>query len=170
MKTNILTFLAVLVAAWGAVTDLRTHKIYNRLTGPSILAGIVLHVFFWGIRGFFNSLLGLLLGVCCTVFWVLGMLKAGDIKLYIAVGALGGWKFCGYTIIFSVLIGGIVSVILMLSRKSGRASLKRLWKYFIFLGYTKKFSMYHPEESHAYFSFGSCIFAGSLAACSMLLR
>lgn len=160
---------AVLAAGWGAVTDLRSHKIYNHLTQPAILAGIILNMLIGGIGGLADSFLGFLLGGVCMAFWMLGMLKAGDVKLYMAVGALGGWQFCGYTIIFSILIGGIAGAGIMILRKSGRRALKRLWLYFLQLVYTRQFYAYRPEERNAYFSFGCCIFGGSLFSLYVLL-
>ena len=155
---------AVLVAGWGAVTDLHHHKIYNKLTMPTIWLGILLNLLFYGISGCKSSLLGILLGMACILFWMSGVLKAGDVKLYMAVGALAGGRFCGYTIMFSVLIGGAVAVVLMMVRKSGRAYGRRLWIYLMHLIYTRQFHRYTPEEQNAYFSFGCCIFAGTLAA------
>ena len=164
MKINfpILYITTILVAGWGAVTDLRFGKIYNRLTMPSILVGIFLNLILNGINGLFNSLLGIILGMTCILFWILGMLKAGDVKLYMAIGALGGWKFCGYTIISSILVGGIVAFIVMIVRKDGFALLRRIWIYLLNLFYTRRFYPYQPEEKSAYFSFGGCIFAGVL--------
>lgn len=164
MKVLVWHMAAVFAAGWGAVTDLKVHKIYNYLTMPSIAVGMLMHLSAEGPGGLMDSLLGLGAGIFCMLFWFLGMLKAGDVKLYMAVGALGGWKFCGYTIFYSILIGGIAALGIMLIRKSGRASLKRLWIYVLNLAYTKQFQPYRPEEKHAYFSFGSCIFAGTLAA------
>ena len=155
---------AVLVAGWGAVTDLRHHKIYNKLTISAMIAGILFHVCFYGIRGCQSSLLGILPGMACILFWLSGMLKAGDIKLYMAVGALAGWGFCGYTLVSTVLSGGVLAAVLMVVRKNGRVAGRRLWIYLMNLIYTRQFHRYRPEEPKSYFSFGCCIFAGTLVA------
>lgn len=88
---------AVLAAGCGACTDLKYHKIYNKLTMPSILTGMICHLIFGGLL---SSILGILLGFLTILFCGISMLKAGDVKLYMAVGALAGWKFCGYTKFF----------------------------------------------------------------------
>lgn len=160
-----LTYLAaVLAAGIGAYTDLKDHKIYNKLTMPSILLGMVCHLLTGGLRGLAGSLLGILAGLVFAVFWILGMLKAGDVKLYMVVGAIAGWRFCGYTMVFSVLIGGIAAFFFMVARKTWRVSWKRLREYLFCLWVTRRFVPYEPEEESAYFSFGACIFAGTLAA------
>lgn len=160
----ITSLAAVWTAACGAATDLKSHKIYNKLTIPAAAAGFAVNLALGGPRGLGNSFLGLLLGGFMMVFWLLGMLKAGDVKLYMAVGAIAGWKFCGYTILYSILAGGLVAVILMAIRKNGRESLKRLRIYMVNLIYTRKFETYRPSGQSGYFSFGCCILAGTLAA------
>ena len=45
----IMSLLAVLLAGCGAWTDLNDHKIYNRLTLPSVLIGMTLNLLFGGL-------------------------------------------------------------------------------------------------------------------------
>lgn len=162
---NLLIYLAViLVTGIGAYMDLKNHKIYNKLTMPSILLGMAYHLLTGGLKGLAGSLIGVLVGFTFAIFWILGMLKAGDVKLYMAVGAIAGWRFCGYTMIGSVLIGGIAAFFFLITRKMWRASWQRLKDYLICLLVTRRFVPYRPEEQNAYFSFGTCIFAGALAA------
>ena len=92
------------------------------------------------------------------------MLKAGDVKLYMALGAFGGWKFCACTMIMSVLAGGAAASVLMVVRKTGRTAFRRLKLYVINLIYTKQFRPYQPEDQNSYFSFGCCILAGALVS------
>lgn len=161
---------AIAVAGMGAYTDLKYHKIYNKLTMRSLLAGLVYHLATGGMRGLSGSLLGIVAGSVFGFFWILGMLKAGDVKLYMAVGAVAGWRFCVGTMVFSVLIGGIVASFFMIARKTWKDSCKRLKAYLFHLLYTRRFSSYQPEEQSVYFSFGACIFAGTLAAAWYLGR
>lgn len=161
-SNQVMDLFMILVTGIGAYTDIKYHKIYNGLTNSAMLVGIGYHVWAGGLGGLLHSLSGILIGFSFAAFWILGMLKAGDIKLYMAVGALAGWRFCGYVMITSVLIGGAVAAFLMTIRKTGRTSLKRLKEYLLHLLYMKRFFMYQPEEKNAYFSFGCCIFAGAL--------
>lgn len=165
MKYILVLYLAaVITAGYGAFTDLKSHKIYNKLTMPVIASGLLLNIILGGIHGLGDSLLGLFLGFSFLFLWLLGMLKAGDVKLYMAVGALAGWRFCGYTMIYSILLGGAAALGLMVRRKSGCASLYRVKIYLSNLIYSRQFRRYEPEESSGYFSFGCCIFAGTLFA------
>lgn len=158
----ILCLAANIASAVGAYTDIREHKIYNKMTIPVIGLGILLNLFFFGFDGLINSFSGLFVGLLFSLFWIIGMLKAGDIKLYMAVGALCGWRFCSQTMISSVLVGGAAAAVLMLFRKSGSAAIQRLKNYFLNLLYTKEFKAYQPEGEDMYFSFGCCILAGTL--------
>lgn len=164
IRIPVLYLAAVLAAGYGAFTDIKDHKIYNKLTLLLIPAGFLTNLLLYGISGLKNSLGGFLLGISFVLFWLMGMLKAGDIKLYMAIGALAGWRFCGTVLVASIFVGGIASVCVMMVRKSGKASLKRLGIYLVNLFYTRQFHMYQPEEENAYFSFGCCIFAGTLVA------
>lgn len=159
---HILQLSAVLLTGYGAFTDLRYHKIYNKQTMSGIVMGLLLHMILGGTEGVMDSLLGLLLGSSFILIWILGMLKAGDVKLYMAIGALAGWRFCGYTMIYSILFGGVAAAFVMICRKSGKESFVRVKTYLMNLIYMKQLQRYRPEEEGAYFSFGGCIFVGTL--------
>lgn len=158
-----LKVVAVLIACVGAAMDFKTHKILNKLTVPSVLAGLILNLLFGGLAGLWNGFLGALVGFTFILLWMLGALKAGDVKLYMAIGALGGWRFGLNTMIFSILIGGVAALGVMLARKTGRIALKNLWNYIKNLFLTRKFHTYEGTES-AYFCFGACIAIGAIAA------
>jgi Flp pilus assembly protein protease CpaA len=114
-----LLLAAVLISA---VTDLLERKIYNVVTLPLILIGIALHVIapeaaWWeGFAGF--AALG-------TPFFVLhavspGKMAAGDVKLLMAIGALGGIDCALVVGIGSIVIqGGLSAVTLLLNSRIG---------------------------------------------------
>lgn len=114
-----------------------------------------------GIAGIGDSCLGILLGFSFILLWLLGALKAGDVKLYMAVGALGGWRFALSVMVSSILIGGAAAVCIMLARKSGRRSIKKLWVYACNLFLTREFHTYQSDDA-SYFCFGVCIAAGAV--------
>lgn len=70
-------------------TDARTGKILNALTGPMILAGLLIHA------GSGNVSFGVLGLVCAFAIhfplWQVGIQKGGDAKLLLGIGALVGW-------------------------------------------------------------------------------
>jgi prepilin peptidase CpaA len=92
------------------VTDWRQGKIFNKVTFPAMLAGILLNGAFGGANGFKWALVGWAVGM--GIQWVpfmLGFAKAGDVKLLAAVGALKGPAFC----IFGFFYGAIAFSLLL---------------------------------------------------------
>lgn len=168
--------LAAAAATAGAWADFWTHKIPNRLTVTCLGIGVILRLTagIWiGISagevrqmlittgGFLaDGALGFAVGCIGILLWFLGALKAGDVKLYMAVGAIGGWRFCLNTEIFSILIGGAAAFLVMLFRKNGRGALKRLWLYGKSLILTRTYRKYEGDSS-SYFCFGCMIAAGA---------
>ena len=129
-----------------------------------MLLGLVLNLVFFGLKGLAGSFLGILMGFAAFILFAIGALKAGDVKLYMAIGALTGWRFCGYTIVYSIIAGGAAAFVFMILRKSGRTALKNLKNYFLNMFYSRRFYMYQPQEATSYFSFGCCILAGLIIA------
>lgn len=171
--------LAAIAATAGAWTDFKTHKIPNRLTVTCFGVGIILRLVIgicmgitagsgWQIvlttgRILADGAAGFAIGCLGLLLWFLGALKAGDVKLYMALGVIGGWRFCLNTEILSILIGGAAAFFVMIFRKNGREALKRLWLYGKGLLLTRTYRKYEGTSS-SYFCFGCFIAAGAWAA------
>jgi prepilin peptidase CpaA len=103
-----------------AYTDGTRGKILNAVTFPAMLLGFVLNFAFGGTTALIWSLLGWAVGM--GIQWVpfmLGLAKAGDVKLLAAVGALMGWFFC----LFGFLYGAVVFAVLILPWLARRGEL-----------------------------------------------
>ncbi|HEX7362833.1 MAG TPA: prepilin peptidase [Bryobacteraceae bacterium] len=99
--------LAVMLAA---LWDLRTRRIPNWLVFPFLLSGLVVSTVVDGWSGLEQSALGLLLGaVLLGVFYLLGGMGMGDVKLCAAVGAWVGPHQLVLAIVFMGLAGGIMA-------------------------------------------------------------
>jgi prepilin peptidase CpaA len=108
---------ATVAAVAGAIVDVKSRRIPNLLTGPAILAGLVLHAATGGWHGLWTSLLaGLICGVVFLFFYVAGGMGAGDVKLMIAVGVLGGLPHIAYLLALTAIAGGVMGLVLALSR------------------------------------------------------
>lgn len=104
----------MLILLLAVVSDLRSRKIPNRLTFPAVLAGILYHAGVGGWRGLLFSLEGMLLGLALLgVFYLLGGMGAGDVKLMAAVGSFLGPKDIFVAFIGTALVGGIYAIILV---------------------------------------------------------
>jgi prepilin peptidase CpaA len=106
----------ILVASLiAAVTDVTRFKVYNLLTLPLILGGLVYHGIEGGELGLLGSLFGLLLGAgILLLFYLLGGMGAGDVKFMAAVGAWLGLPMTLYVFIAAALTAGIYAIVLIL--------------------------------------------------------
>ena len=82
---------ALLCALIGSGFDWKEHRIPNLLTGPAMLAGLMLHGWLggWGQVGS-AAAAGVIGGVVFLLFYLAGGMGAGDVKLMVAVGCLMG--------------------------------------------------------------------------------
>ncbi len=111
------------------VTDLWRQKIYNWLTLPAILLGLIVNTIQFGWWGLADSFLGLLLAF--TIYLVLGLLgamKGGDVKLAAAVGALLGWRLTVSALYYGMIMGGIFAVFWALAHGTLIKTLQRVWR------------------------------------------
>ena len=109
--------VATAVALIGAVTDIKSRRIPNYLTGPAILLGLLLHLTFDGWRGLLTSLAaGLICGVIFLVLYLAGGMGAGDVKLITAVGAIAGLSNVPYLLVLTALAGGAMGIVFALMR------------------------------------------------------
>ena len=122
-----------------AVTDVRNGKIYNVVTYPAIVLGIVGHgIIGWlwpdqQVIGLDVALLGLGLGFgSMGVAWLMGVIGGGDAKLMGAVGALAGWRFALSAMFYGFIVAAVMAIIAMLYYRILGRTAKRLGR-FIFL-------------------------------------
>ena len=109
--------LAIACALVATVTDLRSRRIPNWLTGPTMLLGLLLHLVAGGWKEGVSSLLGLLLcGVVFLVFYLAGGMGAGDVKLIAAEASLLGLSCSEPLLLYTVLCGGVMGLVLAIQR------------------------------------------------------
>jgi prepilin peptidase CpaA len=118
----------VLIAILLAVmyTDWRYLRIPNAFTYPAMLVGVALgalegipgELF---VRGLADHLVALVLAFAISYpFYAAGGLKAGDAKLLMAIGALRGINFLLFAAVYGALIGGLLAVGFIVTRKLAR--------------------------------------------------
>ena len=101
----------VLVALVGAVTDVRSARIPNRLTYPAIVVALALRVSFLGLAGLKSGAFGMLAAGGLFLFlFVLGAMGGGDMKLMAAVGAWVGSDEVMMLILAAALAGGVLAI------------------------------------------------------------
>jgi len=93
-----------------AINDYRTRLIPNAITFAAMLAGLAMHGLHSGWNGLFFSLSGLAAGGgLLLVFYLLGGMGAGDVKLLAGVGALLGAEKIFAVFVLTVIAGGVMA-------------------------------------------------------------
>lgn len=104
-----------LVLVTAAITDWKTRKVYNWLTYPAAVGGLVLHTVAFGWSGLLSGVLTavvvLAIGLIILPF---GWFGGGDIKLLVAIGATVGAGALFEIFFYSVFVGFLMGICLSL--------------------------------------------------------
>lgn len=123
---NTIFWIILVVIGIAVVCDIRFGRIPNWLTFPAMAAGVVCHGWTAGVPGLLSSASGLLIGFCIfLVFYALGGMGAGDVKLMAAVGALLGPRDVLFAAAFTAIAGGLYAIMLLVIQKGNRKTLIR---------------------------------------------
>jgi prepilin peptidase CpaA len=147
--TSIVYLILILILS--AVYDLRTHRIPNYLTISAMVLGAMYHTSLTGLNGFLFSFAGLFAGFgFLFIFYLMGGMGAGDVKLLGAVGSFLGAKGVFWSFLFSAIAGGLYSLILMLVyRKIFASTFSNLYYSGVHLIMTRKlldFGTIHSDD------------------------
>ncbi|MCL1816591.1 MAG: prepilin peptidase [Clostridiales bacterium] len=139
------------------ITDYREYKIKNKHIMPFLISGLLLNGLVFGLSGLLDSLYGLLIPLALFPLFMLKMLGGGDIKALCAIGAIVGFTMSIYTVLFSIVAGGVIALVFMLMRKNAWQRFKKLGIYLKQCFYLRKLLPYDrfvDEKSGFRFSLG----------------
>lgn len=110
-------WMIVGVGVAAAIQDLRTREISNWISGAALAGGLVLHTARHGLGGFGQSALGTVLGFgVFLVFYILGGMGGGDVKLMAGFGALLGSSQILQAAFLTALLGGVMALLVVAGR------------------------------------------------------
>ena len=110
---EVLVVIAGAVALIAAGTDLWKFKVYNALTLPALVAGLAASTWAGGWEGLAASGLGALTGFgLLAVFFIMGGVGAGDVKLLTALGAWLGPALTLRVFLASAIAAGVYALVL----------------------------------------------------------
>jgi len=125
---------ALILAAAGSVTDLRSRRIPNRLVVVGLVLGAALNARAAGLAGVGSSLAGGSLGLALFLpIFLLGGMGGGDVKLMAALGSMVGPMGIVRIALAAALAGGLLALMAawwsgrLLSTLNGIAALLWLW-------------------------------------------
>jgi prepilin peptidase CpaA len=94
------------------IFDIRTRRIPNQLSGPAMLAGLLLNGWYFGGPGLVTSFSGFA-AIVVALLWAfaLGGIGGGDVKMMAAIGALFGPRLALSSLALGVLLGGVIMLV-----------------------------------------------------------
>jgi prepilin peptidase CpaA len=147
--TSILLYAILAISAGGALTDLICGKIFNWLTIPALIGGILVSAWISGWAGMSAALLATFAGLALYGWiFVLGAMGAGDVKFLMALGAWGGLRFVFQTALLGVAVGGVLAV-LMLVFSGKMPSFIRRMHHFLLTMVLKELEAEKPKIDHS---------------------
>jgi len=109
---------SLICASVGAVYDVRSRKIPNFITVPSLLFGMILHLTVGGWRQLASAIAAAVVcGLVFLIFYLSGGMGAGDVKLIAAVGCIAGLSLVGTLLLWTSIVGGVMAIALALYQK-----------------------------------------------------
>lgn len=140
----VITFLFILIAA---INDYRVSKVKNTHILISFIFGLGINFYLDGLNGILFSFKGMLIPfIILYILFLMNFLPAGDIKLFMGIGAIIGLDITLIIIINSFLIGGIFSLILLLKKYKVK-DLKKIYEYFKSCFINRKIMKYNTKGS-----------------------
>ena len=113
------------------LSDIRTRRIPNMLTGPAMLSGFALNLGLFGWSGAQASLYGFALAVLILIApFAAGGVGGGDVKMMAAVGAFLGPHLLLLSLMIGIVLGGIFAVMHLTRIARLREKLMDLWRMF----------------------------------------
>jgi prepilin peptidase CpaA len=114
-------------AAVAMLSDVRDCKIPNRLTGPALLFGLLLHFCLGGARGLGAAALATVIaGGIFLVFYIAGGMGAGDVKLMAALSSLSATADVRNLLIATMILGAFFALALAVWRGALRQTLRNM--------------------------------------------
>ncbi len=118
------------ITAVAAFTDYRTGKIYNWLTLPALLTGLVVAMLM-GVPTMISALQGV--AVACVIFLPMffgGILGGGDVKLLMALGTVLGAQGTFFLSCMALVIAGLGAVALLVKHRRAGIFVSQVGMFF----------------------------------------
>src|ERR1700746_2913840 len=103
--------LIVIVGVAAVLEDLTRRRISNWTSGGAVIAGLIVHLAQNGWTGAMHSLFGSVIGFgVFLIFYLLGGMGGGDVKLMAGFGALLGFQQVLAAALWIGAVGGVLAV------------------------------------------------------------
>jgi prepilin peptidase CpaA len=118
--------LIIVVGLAAVIEDLGWRRVSNWTSGGAVLAGLVVHFLQKGWIGALHSFLGAVIGFgVFLVFYLMGGMGGGDVKLMAGFGALLGYEKILPAALLAAATGGVMAMVVLAIRAVVRRS--KIW-------------------------------------------
>ena len=147
-KTDFFIYAITAISIVAATTDLLRGRIYNWLTFPGLIVGVVFSTINGGWYGLTGAFFGITLALFLYgwMFWI-GVMGAGDVKLLMALGAWGGLKYTLQVGLLGIMLGGAIALVILVFSRKITDFIKRLY-HFILTLFIKELEIEFPKINH----------------------
>ena len=146
MKIWVETSILISITALAAMTDIKYRKVFNMHLIVSLVIGFVIYMQFGSLNRI--SVYGFLLPfIIHYIPFKLRLVSAGDVKLFMLVGLFSSVKFVLSCMAISYILGGVVSLGIMVRHKCFKSKLRSIFVYFMNLMVNKKLVNYSSVGS-----------------------
>ena len=122
----------LIIAANAAESDIRSWRIPNRSILIWSIAGVVYELTFYGTSGLADKFIGAAIPIALLwVFFSMGMIGAGDVKLLSVLGLWLGTDGILKCLIYSFAIGTVASIVMASAGSGIRKRFYHLRRYFL---------------------------------------
>lgn len=164
MWVTVILLTGLLIPAF--VHDVRSMRIPNYLTFSGTVAGLLAALALHGIEGIWLSFCSavLIFIILFLLFLVRGV-GAGDVKLFTAIGAIAGFHFSIYVLMYSVLYAGVIAGGYWLYKKMLKKKLVWLYQRLLTMYSHRSLSLcVKHEKAVSHFPFMLAVIPGVITA------
>lgn len=158
--------MLIIVIGAAAYTDIRFQRIPNKLALAGMAAGLASGLAFAGPAGAGFAAAGAAAGFgIMLLFYWFGAIGAGDVKLFAAVGSLGGVWLTLSIITYSILFAGVIGIAMLIYRKQLFAKgMQILFAVFSIVFLKQRGALVHSRDAMIRFPFLWAVIPGLGAA------
>ena len=110
--------IAILIGVLATAEDVYRRRISNATSAGAFLLGLGAQTTLHGLRGAGDSLVGTVAGfLVFFIFFLLGGMGGGDIKLMAGFGAVVGWSQILMASLLTAIVGALFAMVFLLVRK-----------------------------------------------------
>jgi prepilin peptidase CpaA len=120
---NWLIGLSLVIGLAASIEDLWRRKVSNVIALTAFISGIVAQSWLFGLNGLWDALLGSLIGFgVFLIFFLLGGMGGGDIKLMAGFGAILGSQLIVVAAMMTAIVGGLMALGYLIVKKLRRVT------------------------------------------------